>query len=95
MCVSVCVFVCLRVFCASVFCVSLRGWGCGGESVWAHVCAVACGCVGSCVCVRRMWFCKVRRSGSSATESVMSLKHNLHMRLSPQSLLGSGSPYLM
>ena len=50
MCECVCVFVCLRVFCASVFCVSLRGWGCGGESVWAHVCAVACGCVGSCVC---------------------------------------------
>ena len=40
-------------------------------------------------------FSKVRRRGSSATGSVMSLNHNLHKRLSPQSLLGSGSPYLL
>ena len=40
-------------------------------------------------------FSKVRRRGSSATGSVMSLNHNLHRRLSPQSLLGSGFPYYL
>ena len=40
-------------------------------------------------------FSKVRRRGSSATGSIMSLNHNLHRRLSPQSLLGSGFPYYL
>ena len=92
-CVCVCVCVCECILCECILCESV------GVSLWGCVCGGSCVCCGVWVCVhvcvRRVWFCKVRRSRSSATESVMSLKHNLHKRLSPQSLLGSGSPYLM